>query len=825
MALRGFDVIVRWAGGLTVAVCFAAPLGAIAWQLAAHPSAWAELGHDAYRLRLLAVTVGYNLLVAGVATALALPAAVALGRGRGLATRLLWVAMPVSLLLPTITFEYGWKEAFRQAGALPVAQSVGDVLRCVWTLGCWLWPIPAAAGALALRRADASVFEQAALDGASGRITLRLLAAPLLAASGAVFVLASQEYAVYEPTGIRVVATEVRLVFETGAVSTAVEPMARTQADRVAAAMVTAAPLAGLTMAIAGMLSLGARWWASDAGVGATAGGAPSRVMRAPAWAVASAYGVATVATAIPIAALIRSHSRAINLSDVVTTFWPLLAGSAGLATGGMVVACVLVAVGLRVPSVWTLRTGVACFLVGGQMLALAMIWLLNRPGLGWAYDSPLAAVLTYVARFGWIALLPAAATWQRSWRLLRELAMTDGASPAQTTARVVLPAAWPMLLAGVLLVGVLCLTEVPATMLIGPLRPRPLVPMLMTWIHIQDYDPMIEGTLLLSLSAAATAAFIVLLMWLATRLRRGGVVAARWAVVLASLVLPLTGCDDGERPRAIWLETGMGPGQVVYPRAIDYRREDGSFVVIDRMARVQRIDADGRFINAWRMPDHELGKPVGVTVGPDGNIYVPDTHYQRVIVYAPDGRELRRWGRQGKGPGEFIYPTDVALDARGRVFVSEYGGNDRIQVFDSEGRYLYEFGQFGQGDGEFSRPQSIAIVGEQVYVTDSCNHRLVVFDTEGRWQRNLGGVGTSPGQFRFPYGLAVDGRGMLVVCEFGNNRVQKIDPSTGRSVGLWGRAGRGAGELAYPWAVAVDSSGDVAVLDAGNNRIQVARF
>lgn len=224
-------------------------------------------------------------------------------------------------------------------------------------------------------------------------------------------------------------------------------------------------------------------------------------------------------------------------------------------------------------------------------------------------------------------------------------------------------------------------------------------------------------------------------------------------------------------------------------------------------------------------MPDWQNGKPVGVSVGPDGNIYVPDTHYHRVVVYSPEGNEIRRWGSFGTAPGEFIYPTDVAFDARGNVFVSEYGDHDRIQVFDSKGVFLREFGRFGQGDGEFSRPQSMAIAGELLYIADACNHRICVFTTGGQFVRSIGGVGTRAGEFRFPYGLDIDADGKLLVCEFGNNRVQRIDPVSGKSLGIWGRAGRAAGELAYPWAVVVDHRGDVVIVDAGNNRLQVVGF
>jgi len=291
------------------------------------------------------------------------------------------------------------------------------------------------------------------------------------------------------------------------------------------------------------------------------------------------------------------------------------------------------------------------------------------------------------------------------------------------------------------------------------------------------------------------------------------------------TLLALLTSCDKASSPDAVWLATGVGPGLVVYPRGLTYSPRDDTFYVVDRVARVQHLDRNGKFLNDWRMPDFMIGKPVGLSVGPDGNVYVPDTHYQRVMVYSPAGVLLRQWGRAGKGPGEFTYPTDVAFDGSGKIFVSEYGDNDRVQVFDQAGNYLYQFGQFGDGNGQFSRPQSMVIADKRVYITDACNHRIVVFDVDGKYIRSFGSSGSGLGQFRFPYGLDIDARGRLVVCEFGNNRVQLIDKETGQGIATWGRPGHQEGTLAYPWGVAVDKDGRVVVVDAGNNRLQVFRF
>lgn len=272
-------------------------------------------------------------------------------------------------------------------------------------------------------------------------------------------------------------------------------------------------------------------------------------------------------------------------------------------------------------------------------------------------------------------------------------------------------------------------------------------------------------------------------------------------------------------------MSTGTAPGQTVYPRAIAYNRSDDTYFVIDRVARVQRLDAQGNHLNGWQMPDFQYGKPVGISVGPDGNVYVPDTHYHRVMVYTPQGQFVRQWGSLGKEKGQFIFPTDVAFDEKGRIFVTEYGEHDRIQVFDGAANYLFEFGRFGAGDGEFSRPQSLIIHDGLVYVSDSCNHRIVVFRTDGTFVRNLCSVGSELGQLRFPYGLDLDPDGRLVVCEFGNNRVQLLDKETGKGLKTWGTAGRDPGQFAYPWGVAVDRKGRVVAIDSGNNRLQVFEF
>ena len=272
---------------------------------------------------------------------------------------------------------------------------------------------------------------------------------------------------------------------------------------------------------------------------------------------------------------------------------------------------------------------------------------------------------------------------------------------------------------------------------------------------------------------------------------------------------------------------TGRGDGEFIYPRAIDVRRAGGrvELVIADKTGRIQWLDPAGTCRLSVALPACADGKPTGLSVGPDGNLYVADTHYHRVLVYDGQGRLVRQFGRFGQGEGEFIYPTDVAFAPDGRIFVSEYGGNDRVSIFDAQGRFLGQIGSPGEGEGQFSRPQSLAVDAARgvLYVADACNHRIARYDLAGRLLGYVGRLGDAPGELRYPYGLALAEDGTLVVCEFGNNRLQLFDPQ-GRSRGIIGSAGRELGQLAYPWSVAVHD-GRAYVLDSGSDRVQVWRL
>ena len=103
--------------------------------------------------------------------------------------------------------------------------------------------------------------------------------------------------------------------------------------------------------------------------------------------------------------------------------------------------------------------------------------------------------------------------------------------------------------------------------------------------------------------------------------------------------------------------------------------------------ARVQIFDGDGRFLSSWH-DELQIGRPWAVRVGADGFVYVVDGGDQnewlpdraRILKLTPEGDIVDRFGRYGRGPGQFIWPHALAVAPDGTLFVAEVGQGQRMQ-------------------------------------------------------------------------------------------------------------------------------------------------
>ncbi|HKR67053.1 MAG TPA: Ig-like domain repeat protein [Thermoanaerobaculia bacterium] len=221
---------------------------------------------------------------------------------------------------------------------------------------------------------------------------------------------------------------------------------------------------------------------------------------------------------------------------------------------------------------------------------------------------------------------------------------------------------------------------------------------------------------------------------------------------------------------------------------------------------------------------------PIGVAVDAAGNTIVADTRNYKIRRITPSG-EVSTLSTSN----ELTYPSAVATDSLGNVFVVQ---NGTIQKIDAAGAITTVAGLWGaiginDGNGStarFNDPQGLVVDSAgTIYVADSANHMIRKISPSGDVS-TLAGLGQvrggidgtgSAARFSYPSGLSVDGRGDLYVTDNGNHTIRKVTPDGVVTTigGVRGQAGSadGTGSAARfnrPYGVRVDSAGNLYVAD-----------
>ncbi|MGI4788561.1 MAG: NHL repeat-containing protein [Janthinobacterium lividum] len=212
---------------------------------------------------------------------------------------------------------------------------------------------------------------------------------------------------------------------------------------------------------------------------------------------------------------------------------------------------------------------------------------------------------------------------------------------------------------------------------------------------------------------------------------------------------------------------------------------------------------------------------PTGIAVDPEGVLFVADSYSHRVKRITPDGGVSAIGGR-GSGRAQFLSPQGVATDEDGSFYVVEQG-NCRVQKFTREGVLTLVFGRSGRDDGEFQGPTAIAVAPHSgdIYVADTGNSRIQRFSQEGRFLNTLGAPGQGPG-LSSPQAVAADQGGALYAAETFAQRLVRFDPlgrmdqQIGGSQSRRSRSAAPQVSLHQPRALALDPAGLLYVADAG---------
>jgi hypothetical protein len=156
---------------------------------------------------------------------------------------------------------------------------------------------------------------------------------------------------------------------------------------------------------------------------------------------------------------------------------------------------------------------------------------------------------------------------------------------------------------------------------------------------------------------------------------------------------------------------------------------------------------------------------------------------------------------------GGFSFPTGVAVDGSGNVFVADQGNNAVKEILAAGGYTTVK--TLGGG---FNWPFGVAVDGSgNVFVADTGSNAVKEILAAGGYTT----VKTLGSGFSAPTGVAVDGSGNVFVAEWDNSAVKEILAAGGYT--LVNTLGSGFTEAR---GVAVDQSGKVLVADSSNNRV-----
>lgn len=168
----------------------------------------------------------------------------------------------------------------------------------------------------------------------------------------------------------------------------------------------------------------------------------------------------------------------------------------------------------------------------------------------------------------------------------------------------------------------------------------------------------------------------------------------------------------------------------------------------------VFKFAPDGTLLDQWG--GGQMVMPHGISVSPDGKVWITDAGREQVLRFASDGRlelELGERGVSAQDAGHFGRPADVAF-LPGRLLVADGYVNTRIAELSPQGKFLRDW-------GSFKVAHAVAVDDARVYVADRENARIAVYDHQGKevaaWASPAG---------NHTYGLRALGAGRLLALE-----------------------------------------------------------
>ena len=150
------------------------------------------------------------------------------------------------------------------------------------------------------------------------------------------------------------------------------------------------------------------------------------------------------------------------------------------------------------------------------------------------------------------------------------------------------------------------------------------------------------------------------------------------------------------------------------------------------------------------------------------------DTGNKRIQKFDLEGNFIAQFGGVGGEPGQFSEPVGISVAPNGTIYVADTW-NRRIQSFAPDFTPLAQMPVRAWDNQNILNKPYIAATNDRIWITDPEGYRLIELNTQGEPQRVWGTFGTSATQVNVPLGLRFDGQ-RLWVADSENNRILGYD-------------------------------------------------
>ncbi len=207
----------------------------------------------------------------------------------------------------------------------------------------------------------------------------------------------------------------------------------------------------------------------------------------------------------------------------------------------------------------------------------------------------------------------------------------------------------------------------------------------------------------------------------------------------------------------------------------------DRVFVANRESHEIEVFTAGGAYVTRWGTRGTTNGKlqfPQGLDFMPDGDLVVADSANNRIQRFsiATDGTGTWKetYGAQGTGAGQFSQPTGISVAPDGTIWVADTD-NNRIQKRSPSGTWTAYTKPTG-GVLTYRRPWGVTANPDgSVWVTDSGRGRVVLVSANGSQQLEANGNDMGAGALNQPFDTLVLPNGNLLISDAFNNRIIEV--------------------------------------------------